>query len=224
MFIKEKPLLPSMQTFSSQTDEFIRHRLSDMYLSQHRQQDMTTSSKMIPSLEPTTQQPYFENSSFSRRGSVTDPHGYRRPSVTELNNLPLLNSTVVSRRGSIATTDYDYSSRSPSPSPFSTTKRYHENDASAPHPYALNNGRRDSLPNNNMLPAVHNNVYDPFQRRHSIATAEPPYNHNTNRNNSNTTTTTTTTSTTNTNSPLKYKCWYFTFFMRSVKIHILYHI
>lgn len=157
--IEGKPLLPSI---SSQADDLLRHRLSDMSVS--RPQDF---NKILSPLEPTN----FE--SYSRRGSVTDPHGYhRRPSITE------------SRRGSIATTDYDYSSRSPSPSPL--VKRYHENDAS---PYALN--RRDSLPNNNIL-------YDPFQRRHSIATAEPLYNRAQNTNNS----------TNTSSSSIKYKCKY----------------
>lgn len=188
-----------MQAISSQTDDYIRHRMSDMSVSQQqqpqRQYESTGSTKALPPLEPSSQQSYYEPLSYSRRGSVTDPaafhnHSFRRPSITDMSNLPLPNSTVVSRRGSIATTDYDYSSRSPSPSPFSSSKRYHENDAAAPHPYALNNSRRDSLPNNNLHhhhPSNNNNnnaknnnggsAYDPYQRRHSIATAEPTYNH-----------------------------------------------
>ncbi|KAI9486795.1 MAG: hypothetical protein EXX96DRAFT_474661 [Benjaminiella poitrasii] len=99
-------------------------------------------------LEPNSQQEPF---TYSRRGSATDPAGfldYRRPSMTDSNNLPLPNSNVVSRRGSLATTDYDFSSRSPSPAPpLSSSKRYLET----------------------------NGHYDLFQRRHSIATE--PINH-----------------------------------------------
>ncbi|KAG2214460.1 hypothetical protein INT46_007385 [Mucor plumbeus] len=204
--INKKPFLPSMQAISSQTDDYIRHRMSDMSVSQqpqqqHHQYEPIVSTKALSPLEPSSQQSYYEPLSYSRRGSVTDPaafhnHSFRRPSITDMSNLPLPNSTVVSRRGSIATTDYDYSSRSPSPSPFSSSKRYHENDAAAPHPYALNNNnRRDSLPNNNLhhpYPSNNNNsnnnnmntknnnggnAYDPYQRRHSIATAESTYNH-----------------------------------------------
>ncbi|CAO3645956.1 unnamed protein product [Mucor fragilis] len=191
-----KPFLPSMQAISSQTDDYIRHRMSDMSVSQQQQQQpqrpydsALATTKPLSPLEPSSQQTYYEQHPYSRRGSVTDPaafqnHNFRRPSITDMSNLPLPNSTVVSRRGSIATTDYDYSSRSPSPSPFTSSKRYHENDAAAPHPYALNNnGRRDSLPNNNLhhhYPSNNNsksNSYEPYQRRHSIATAEPAYNH-----------------------------------------------
>ncbi|CAO0802293.1 unnamed protein product [Mucor circinelloides] len=192
-----KPFLPSMQAISSHTDDYIRHRMSDMSVSQQQQQQqpqrpydsVLATTKPLSPLEPSSQQSYYEPLSYSRRGSVTDPaafhnHNFRRPSITDMSNLPLPNSTVVSRRGSIATTDYDYSSRSPSPSPFTSSKRYHENDAAATHPYALNNNsRRDSLPSNN----VHHhhssngnsssNSYEPYQRRHSIATAEPTYNH-----------------------------------------------
>ncbi|KAL9550949.1 hypothetical protein MBANPS3_004496 [Mucor bainieri] len=189
-----KPLLPSMQAISSQTDDYIRHRMSDMSVSQQQHQqpqrpyDSATTKPLSP-LEPSSQQTYYEQLPYSRRGSVTDPaafhnHNFRRPSITDMSNLPLPNSTVVSRRGSIATTDYDYSSRSPSPSPFTSSKRYHENDAAASHPYALNNsGRRDSLPNNNLHHHhtsngnSNSNSYEPYQRRHSIATAEPTYNH-----------------------------------------------
>ncbi|KAI8875510.1 hypothetical protein K501DRAFT_202500 [Backusella circina FSU 941] len=136
-------------------------------------------SKVLSPLEPSSQ-PFFE--SYSRRGSITEPsfhssNDFRRPSITDLSNLPLPNSAVPSRRGSIATvtTDYDYSSRSPSPSPFVKHSRlYHENEA---HPYA--SGRRDSLPSSR--PGIQpssssqppHSLYDPFQRRHSIATAEP---------------------------------------------------
>ncbi|KAI8138622.1 hypothetical protein BJV82DRAFT_290432 [Fennellomyces sp. T-0311] len=126
------------------------------------------------------QQQYYE--SYSRRGSITDPmlHGnhnnspappleFRRPSITDLNNLPLPTSSAsASRRGSMATvaTDYDYSSRSPSPSPFAKRGLPHESDYLA--------ARRDSLPHPGV--AQTQQAYDPFQRRHSIATAEVPPN------------------------------------------------
>jgi hypothetical protein len=187
-----------MYSISAHSDDFIRHRMSDMTVSKQRTLD-TTPTKIPAPLEPSSQQPYYESMSYSRRGSATDPvsfYNYRRPSITDMSNLPLPNSTVVSRRESIATTDYDYSSRSPSPSPFAvatttnaSNKRYHESDLSAaPHPYALV-GRRDSLPGNNIhhpLAPPSNHVYDSYQRRHSIASAEPVYNLHSNniRNNS----------------------------------------
>lgn len=145
--------LPSMH------DEFIRHRLSDLSVSQQQH-------KLPSPLEPNSQQPFY-----SRRASVTDPSGFnnfRRPSITDLNNLPLPNSTVVSRRGSIAT-DYDYSSRSPSPSPYTfPSKRGHHDDF----------GRRDSLPLHQLPIPPNKAVYDPYQRRHSIATADHQYQRN----------------------------------------------
>lgn len=171
-------------------DEYLRHRLSDMSVSassptQQCGSSVVTSSPMqdMPSrllspLEPNSQPYNYE--SYSRRGSITDPalHGnnsssssgaaapqldFRRPSIAELNSLPLPTSSAsASRRGSLATvvTDYDYSSRSPSPSPFA--KRIATQEAAE---YA----RRDSLPH----PAISQlQEYDPYQRRHSIATAE----------------------------------------------------
>jgi hypothetical protein len=159
--------------------------MSDMSVSKQRTLDAT---KIPAPLEPSSQQPYYESMSYSRRGSATDPvsfYNYRRPSITDMSNLPLPNSTVVSRRESIATTtDYDYSSRSPSPSPFTcSNKRYHDGDA--PHPYSLV-GRRDSLPGHHPLtPSSTSHVYDSFQRRHSIASAEHHTNNNS-RNNGNT--------------------------------------
>jgi hypothetical protein len=153
-------------------DYVIRHRMSDMSVSQQQQQNI------LAPLEPNNT---YE--SYSRRGSVTDPAiNFRRPSITDTSNLPLPNSTVVSRRGSIATTtDYDYSSRSPSPSPytfpFSSSKRgYHDEQ------YPYSSGRRDSLPLNQPLHpsaiATNNPVYDPYQRRHSIATGALGNNNN----------------------------------------------
>jgi hypothetical protein len=171
-----------MQPYTTTSaDDYIRHRMSDMSVSYSKDVSPANppESKVLSPLEPSSQ-PFFE--SYSRRGSVTEPsfhNDFRRPSITDLSNLPLPNSAVPSRRGSIATvtTDYDYSSRSPSPSPFVKHSRlYHENEA---HPYA--SGRRDSLPSSR--PGIQpsssstsqppHSLYDPFQRRHSIATAEP---------------------------------------------------
>lgn len=156
---------------SNNDDYIIRHRMSDMSVSQQQQQQQ---QKILSPLEPNSYE------SYSRRGSITDPAiNFRRPSIADMSNLPLPNSTVVSRRGSIATTvDYDFSSRSPSPSPYtfpsasSTNKRYHEHIIEQ-HPYS----RRDSLPLNQPLPPpptssspLTDSNYDPYQRRHSIAT------------------------------------------------------
>ncbi|KAI8983129.1 hypothetical protein BDB01DRAFT_843390 [Pilobolus umbonatus] len=84
-----------------------------------------------------------------------------------MNCLPPPNSTIVSRRSSLATADYDYSSRSPSPS--SVMKhRLHEKELK--HPYIPN--RRDSLPPSqpSFLPAAtKSSLYNSFHRRHSIA-------------------------------------------------------
>ncbi|KAI9318055.1 hypothetical protein BX666DRAFT_1934423 [Dichotomocladium elegans] len=98
--------------------------------------------RTLSPLEPSSQQ-HHPYDTFARRGSITDPLLFRRPSITDMNNLPLP-SAPSSRRGSMATTDYDFSSRSPSPSPF-----------------------KPSLPSAER--------YDPYQRRHSIATAEVPH-------------------------------------------------
>ncbi|CAO3637328.1 unnamed protein product [Mucor hiemalis] len=179
MVIDEPQDFPAMQA----NDDFIRYRMSDMSVSHN---------KILSPLEPnTSQQPFYK--SYSRRGSITDPanaaayNNFRRPSITDMNNLPRPNSTVVSRRGSIAT-DYDYSSRSPSPSPYtfpSTSKRGFHDD----HPYAFNLGRRDSLPMNQPPPSIpptsSSPIYDPYQRRHSIASLTSDTNHNHNRYNSN---------------------------------------
>lgn len=130
--------LPSMH------DEFIRHRLSDLSVSQQHM--------------PSPMEPSF----YARRGSVTDPshfNNFRRPSITDLNNLPLPNSTVASRRGSM--TEFEYSSsRSPSPSPYTFPSKRIDDF-----------GRRDSVP-------VSKAAYDPYQRRHSIATADHQYQRN----------------------------------------------
>ncbi|KAI9254859.1 hypothetical protein BY458DRAFT_535578 [Sporodiniella umbellata] len=102
---------------------------------------VSQSSLRQQALEPNTHHPLHE--SFSRRGSLTDPAAFcsRRPS--------LVADPTLSRRGSSTT---DYSSRSPSP----FSRRYHEEG------YALN--RQPSFNKQPMNP-----LYDPFQRRHSIA-------------------------------------------------------
>lgn len=161
--------LPSMAATSSMSsDDFIRHRLSDMSVSQpHLRQPISGPSP----LEPNSHQPFYE--SFSRRGSITDPtafHTSRRPSAAEI--LPLPNSATPSRRGSVTT---DYSSRSPSPSAFSRQRYYDNHEGSS-----YTSSRRRSLTNgsaNNKLPMPppSNSFYDPFQRRHSIAITEPSY-------------------------------------------------
>ncbi|KAI7902332.1 uncharacterized protein BX663DRAFT_72494 [Cokeromyces recurvatus] len=76
-----------------------------------------TKTPLLP-LEPNSHQ-----ESLLRRGSAIDFSDYRRPSINDNNNLPLPSS--ISRRGSFATTDYEYSSRSPSPAPL-YNKRHHE--------------------------------------------------------------------------------------------------
>lgn len=136
-------------------DDYIRHRMSDMSVSPH---------KVLSPLEPNTHQQFY-----ARENTNNSYHNYRRPSITDMNNLPLPNSTVVSRRGSIAT-EYEYPSRSPSPSSFAFPSKRGYDDY----------GRRDSLPINNQPPSITPHpLYDPYQRRHSIATAES----NTPRNN-----------------------------------------
>lgn len=140
------------------SDEYLRNRMSDMTVSPTSitpqsqggaMMDMHESSRgTLSPLEPTSQQQQQQTAPYGRRESITDPLMFRRPSITDLNNLPLPSASS-SRRGSMATsTDYDYSSRSPSPSPFkpSSSSDYARPDA-----------------------------YDPFQRRHSIATAEIPH-------------------------------------------------
>ncbi|KAG1487397.1 hypothetical protein G6F45_012729 [Rhizopus arrhizus] len=142
---KDIPSLPSIKSLSSipplassleTSDDYIRHRMSDMSVSQpHLRQYVSGPSP----LEPNSHQPIYE--SFSRRGSLTDPVVFhntsRRPSAAEILQLP--DSVTPSRRGS-ATTDYDCSSRSPSPTSISR-QRYHDDGIS----YSLD--RRYSLTN-----------------------------------------------------------------------------
>lgn len=153
----------------------------------------TTGSRPLSPLEPSSQTTPSHYESYSRRGSMTDfmfhnsnnsgasPLEFRRPTIPDLTNLPLPTSSAnASRRGSLATviTDYDYPSRSPSPAPYSKpANTTTTNGAGAASPM-MDYTRRDSLPfhptatSNNSTPSS----YDPFQRRHSIATAEVPNN------------------------------------------------
>lgn len=186
------------------SDEYLRHRMSDMSVSSssiHPTGGGTTSRAMSPAyepnsnntasrplspLEPSSQTTPYE--SYSRRGSMTDfmfhnsnnsgasPLEFRRPTIPDLNNLPLPTSSAnASRRGSLATviTDHDYPSRSPSPAPYNkpanTTTTVGGGTSASP---MMDYGRRDSLPFHPT--ATTPSSYDPFQRRHSIATAEVP--------------------------------------------------
>lgn len=116
-------------------DDFIRHGLSDL--------SMTQSSHISP-LEP----------SFYGTSSVTDlPF---RPS----HQLPLPNT---SRRGSM--TDYEFPSNNYTFPPKPSTETFKRRD-SLPHP---------ALPITTTPLTQHPPVYDPYQRRHSIATADHPY-------------------------------------------------
>ncbi|CDH54260.1 hypothetical protein RO3G_13996 [Lichtheimia corymbifera JMRC:FSU:9682] len=196
------------------SDEYLRHRMSDMSVSSssihptggatpramspaYEPNNNSTASRPLSPLEPSSQTTPSHYESYSRRGSMTDfmfhnsnnsgasPLEFRRPTIPDLNNLPLPTSSAnASRRGSLATviTDYDYPSRSPSPAPYNkpppntttaTTTTTTTTSAASP---MMDYGRRDSLPfhptaTNNSTPS---SSYDPFQRRHSIATAEVP--------------------------------------------------
>ncbi|KAI9316651.1 hypothetical protein BX666DRAFT_181547 [Dichotomocladium elegans] len=181
--------IPHTSSPSHTQDEYLRHRMSDMSVSvlPHSNSGLSpppsighevTMNRTLSPLEPGNTQQQFE--SYSRRGSITDfmhhptapPLDFRRPSITDLNNLPLPStaSASASRRGSMATviTEYDYPSRSPSPSPYKASLRStHDIDYTPVSSIGGSSGiRRDSLP--------HPGAYDPFQRRHSIATAEAP--------------------------------------------------
>ncbi|KAI8338728.1 hypothetical protein BC941DRAFT_460872 [Chlamydoabsidia padenii] len=116
-----------------------------------------TTTNNIPAtlLSPLEPSHYDTNltCSMSRRGSLATPstYDYRRPSITELNSLPL--PTAPSSMATVIT-EYDYhSSRSPSPSLFKQQQQ-DPSDLDYQNP-----------------PSPH----DPFYRRHSIATAEPSY-------------------------------------------------
>ncbi|KAF7729758.1 hypothetical protein EC973_003836 [Apophysomyces ossiformis] len=178
-----KPHLPSitnMQQYSpmpqpAPSEEYVRHRLSDMSVNpppSHRQSPCLSPAHEPPPAPGRNLSPLepLQYDSYSRRGSTVD-YEYRRPSITELNNLPLPTtaSAAASRRGSLATvTDYDYSSRSPSPAPFIKSRINHDEKTYYSSAAPGNPNRRDSLPIMS---------YDSFQRRHSIATAEPSYQH-----------------------------------------------
>ncbi|KAI8327282.1 hypothetical protein EDC96DRAFT_549740 [Choanephora cucurbitarum] len=82
---ESKPLLPSVQALSTQADEYIRHRMSDMSVSSQRM-----DNKVLSPLEPSSQQVFNESLSlYYRRGSLVDPQSNsRRPSIAEMGNLP----------------------------------------------------------------------------------------------------------------------------------------
>ncbi|CAO3608358.1 unnamed protein product [Cunninghamella blakesleeana] len=239
-----KPQLPSINSIqpyspiphnNSTSDEYLRHRMSDMSMSTINHHHPTTplgrspshhhsiipssstsssSSEINPEIGPydpikSSLSPLESNNgnhhhnsnnnngyydglpSFSRRGSLannnnnhssssssTISHDFRRPSITELNSLPLPTTTgtpssIIHRRDSIVTTLSDYDdrpnlSRSPSPSSFKhNTTSYHP----LHRPHDL-----DYHPSHSSLPN-----HDMFQRRHSIATVEPHFSTTSNR-------------------------------------------
>ncbi|KAI8377194.1 hypothetical protein EDC96DRAFT_435955 [Choanephora cucurbitarum] len=132
--------------------------MSDMSVSSQRM-----DNKVLSPLEPSSQQVFNESLSlYYRRGSLVDPQSNsRRPSIAEMGNLPLPNSKVASRRGSlVASNDFDLSSRSPSPSSLASMKRYHDNDGFSVNNYPMPHHVASAVPS-----------YDAFQRRHSIAVA-----------------------------------------------------
>jgi hypothetical protein len=170
---------------TASSDDYLRHRMSDLTMSSlanspgtllGRSHSSTTNmtpgvnDSMLSSLEPNHgirdgNMPL----SLSRRGSLVHVSSsslhpdYRRPSITELNTLPLpTNSTSVSRRGSVATIGAEYDRRpSRSPSPFMQLQ--HQNTSSDLDYFS-------SAPS-----GPPSSSYDPFHRRHSIATAETSY-------------------------------------------------
>ncbi|KAL0077860.1 helix-loop-helix DNA-binding domain-containing transcription factor [Phycomyces blakesleeanus] len=171
------------------SDELLRHRMSDMSVSgsHHRASVGIRSPRgMSPAREAAIAralsplEPNSQYDLYSRRGSTADTifpsMEYRRPSITDIGSLPHPTSANVSRRGSVATvaTEYDHPSRSPSPSPFG--KRFSHEPADSG--YYIN--RRDSLPLAPHPAVAQVQAYDPFQRRHSIATAEPAYSNGSN--------------------------------------------
>jgi hypothetical protein len=125
-------------------------------------QHFGAAPRTLSPLEPAHHSPSYTYSNYSRRGSITDPalhsSDHHRPSLHDI-NLPIPTSNNVSRRGSIAT---NTSSRSPSPAPFAQTKPYDD-------PHYNHYAHRHS--NAHQAPAA-SSVYEPFQRRHSIANSE----------------------------------------------------
>ncbi|KAI7888087.1 uncharacterized protein EV154DRAFT_518638 [Mucor mucedo] len=135
----------------SMHDEFIRHGLSDLSMSRQHP---------ISPLEP---------KDYRRRASVTDLqhfHSRRRPS---LNPLPLPNH---SHRAAGTMTEFQFPA---APTGAATANPY----TFPPKPASLSPKRRDSFthqPPEKEHAIVHAPpAYDPYQRRHSIATADHPY-------------------------------------------------
>jgi hypothetical protein len=169
---------------TASSDDYLRHRMSDLTMSSlangpgtllGRSHSSTTkmtpgvNDSMFSSLEPNHgirdgNMPL----SMSRRGSLAHVSSslhpdYRRPSITELNTLPLpTNSASVSRRESVATIGAEYDRHpSRSPSPFMQLQ-HHSTSSDLDYFSSAPSGPPSSS-------------YDPFHRRHSIATAETSY-------------------------------------------------
>ncbi|KAI7869700.1 hypothetical protein BDF14DRAFT_1879870 [Spinellus fusiger] len=183
-----------ISTLGSHTsDEFLRHRMSDMSVSaapshvhHHRTVGLGIPRGVSPAHEAATVrglsplEPTSQYDAYTQRSSVLDTTvpsmDYRMPFFSENNSRPHVNPASMSRRASTATvlTDYDGPSRSPSPSPSLFGKRFAQESESS-----LYGNRRDSLPLTAHPAVTQAQAYDPFQRRHSIATAEPAYSNST---------------------------------------------
>lgn len=170
---------------SQSTDEYLHHRMSGMFLNRptatpniaahptntsrpdSQAQHFGGAPKPLSPLEPAHHSPSYTYNNYSRRGSITDPalhSSEHRPSLHDI-NLPIPTSNNVSRRGSIAT--IDASSRSPSPAPFAQSKPYDD-------PHYNHYAHRHSNAHAQPPPPTSSSssVYEPFQRRHSIANSE----------------------------------------------------
>ncbi|CAO3581645.1 unnamed protein product [Absidia cylindrospora] len=177
--------IPRSTTTTPASDEYLRHRMSDMTMtaSAHNsggnsllhlgQSHSNTSTMSPPSSNTTTILSPLKSSNYdaSDHANITPSsllhYDYRRPLITELNSLPLpTTSASINRRESVTTitSEYDYhSSRSPSPSSFKQ------------HPFYQNEHRQssDMYYHSSLSASQDSPSYDQFHRRHSIATAEP---------------------------------------------------
>lgn len=166
------------------SDDYLRRRMSDLTMSSlaystgaSLARSHINTANMSPNVNGSTPSSLEPNHitrdgsmppSMSRRGSLVHVspslhHDYRRPSITELNSLPLpTNSGSLSRRGSVVTigAEYDHHS-SRSPSPFMQLQQ-HSTSSDLDYFSSAASGPPSSS-------------YDPFHRRHSIATAESSY-------------------------------------------------